>query len=162
MNLELDWIQANTDQHFADAAQLMRAYARELPIKLDFQGFDEELTKLGDMYVPPEGGLWVVYQERTAVACVGIRLFDAGIAELKRMYIQPAFRGKGLGKRLVDKALELALELGYQQVLLDTLDTMTPAIRCYEAAGFQRIDAYYFNPEPNVLYFAWTNSNPTK
>lgn len=157
MSPDLHWILAETDQHFADAAMLMRAYARELPIKLDFQGFDEELTTLPDMYAKPEGGLWVVYSNSYAVACVGIRFFDEGIGELKRMYIHPEYRGKGIGKQLVDQALLLAKELGYHRVLLDTLDTMTPAIRCYESAGFQRIDAYYFNPEPNVLYFAWDN-----
>lgn len=157
MNPELVWILAHTDQHYADAAMLMRAYAQELPIKLDFQGFDAELTELPQMYAHPTGGLWLVYANSIPVACVGIRFFDEGVGELKRMYIQPAFRGKGIGKNLVDRSLSLAMQLGYTQVLLDTLDTMTPAIRCYEAAGFQRIDAYYFNPEPNVLYFAWTH-----
>lgn len=153
--IHYNWIFAETNEHYAQAAELIRAYMRDLPISLDFQHVEEELADLPAMYSIPNGAILLLYAEEQPIATVGIRYFADGVGELKRMYIHPDYRGKQLGHALVERILTKAQELGYQRVLLDTLDTMIPAIRTYEAAGFVRIPAYYFNPEPNVLYFEW-------
>lgn len=69
------------------------------------------------------------------------------------MYIQDAFRGKGIGKELLHEALLLTQELGYQKLRLDTVGTMKSAIAVYEAAGFYEIEPYRYNPNSDTKYF---------
>ena len=78
---------------------------------------------------------------------------DNDIAELKRMFIKPAYQKRGIGKTLLEKALELAKKLNYKFIRLDTLNYMTPAIYLYKQYGFYQIAAYYYNPNKTALYF---------
>jgi ribosomal protein S18 acetylase RimI-like enzyme len=73
---------------------------------------------------------------------------------MKRLYVRPGHRGKGVGKRLASTAIEVAKEVGYERMLLDTLASMTDATRLYRSLGFREIEPYTYNPLPNVLYFA--------
>ena len=146
-------VTAATTEDFAAAAELFREYAEWLNIDLSFQHFEEELLQIKEMYAHPYGAVILSKEGREYSGCVAVRKKDEGIAELKRMYIRPAFRRAGLGHLLLEKALSLAVELGYQKIRLDTLANMTPAIRLYEKAGFYSIEPYYFNPEKNALFF---------
>ncbi|HCY88725.1 MAG TPA: GNAT family N-acetyltransferase [Chitinophagaceae bacterium] len=153
-----DIILANSREEFSEAARLFREYAKWLNIDLCFQGFDEELSKLDQMYAAPTGGLLLCRDTQSGlyVGCVGVRKIDRETAELKRMYLQDAYRGLGIGKLLLSESLALAAKLGYQRVRLDTLNHMTPAMELYRQAGFYEIPAYYHNPEPGAVYFEKT------
>jgi len=144
---------ANTDEEYAAASELFQEYAAWLGIDLCFQRFDEELLQLKEMYGLPTGAILLYKEEEAFAGCVAIRDKGAGIAELKRMYLKPGFQKRGIGKALLEKALEMAKELGYRKIRLDTLASMTSAIHLYRTAGFYDIEAYYFNPESNALYF---------
>lgn len=144
---------ANTDEEYAAASVLFQEYAAWLGIDLCFQNFDEELLQLKEMYGLPTGAILLYKEEDAFAGCVAIRDKGNGIAELKRMYLRPQFQKRGIGKLLLEKALVIAKDLGYNKLRLDTLATMTPAINLYKAAGFYNIEAYYFNPEPDALYF---------
>lgn len=153
-----DIILANSREEFTEAARLFREYAQWLNIDLCFQGFEEELGKLDQMYAAPAGGL-LLYRDAQSghcVGCVGVRRIDRETAELKRMYLHDAYRGLGIGKLLLSESLALAAKLGYQRVRLDTLNHMTPAMELYRQAGFYEIPAYYHNPEPGAVYFEKT------
>ena len=65
----------------------------------------------------------------------------------------PAFRGRGLACSLVSAVITAARRIGYSALVLDTLASMKPAIALYKSFGFERTDAYYANPLPDVLYF---------
>ncbi|HNP53360.1 MAG TPA: GNAT family N-acetyltransferase [Ferruginibacter sp.] len=143
----------HTASEYDEARRLFRAYANSLSIDLCFQQFDAELLKLDSMYAFPLGGIFLLYDGTIAVGCVGVRRLEEGIAELKRMYIDPAYRGRHFGQALMDHSLQLARSLGYQRIRLDTLRSMLPAIQLYRANGFEETTAYYHNPEADVLYF---------
>lgn len=151
----IEYLLANSPAEFEAAAQLFREYAKWLNIDLCFQGFEEELGKLDQMYAAPTGGLLLCRDTDTGLyaGCVGVRRIDHESAELKRMYLRDDFRGRGIGKSLLDRSLALAATLGYQRVRLDTLKHMTPAISLYRQAGFYEIPPYYHNPESGALYF---------
>lgn len=153
-----DIILANSQEDFTEAARLFREYAQWLNIDLCFQGFEEELGKLDQMYAAPSGGLLLCRDTGSGLyaGCVGVRMLDHETAELKRMYLQDAYRGLGIGKLLLTESLALAQTLGYRRVRLDTLNHMTPAMELYKRAGFYDIPAYYHNPEPGVVYFEKT------
>ena len=144
---------AKTDDDYADARLLFKEYAEVLNIDLDFQQFDEELDGLKKMYAFPLGGIMLVKEESEIIACVAIRKISETVGELKRMYTKPAHQNKGIGKILLEKALQLAKECNYAVVKLDTLNYMLPAIHLYEQAGFYEIAAYYQNPIPTAIYF---------
>ena len=146
-------IAAHTAEEYAAAEKLFREYAAWLNIDLCFQSFEEELRQLDEMYALPNGGIFLMKEEELFTGCIAVRRKDAETAELKRMYIQPAYRRAGAGNMLLQKALSLAKELGYKKIRLDTLATMVPAISLYKKVGFYEIEPYYFNPEKNAVFF---------
>ncbi len=147
------YILANTDDEYKHATLLFKQYVTLLNIDLRFQNFDEELLALKIMYGKPNGGVILCEYEHKFIGCVGIRKIDNDTAELKRMYIQPAYQKKGIGKGLLDKAFELAKTLNYKAIRLDTLNYMEPAIKLYKQYGFYEIPAYYNNPNKTAIYF---------
>ncbi|MFZ1528212.1 MAG: GNAT family N-acetyltransferase [Ferruginibacter sp.] len=148
-----DYYFAATDRDYAEAAILFKEYATWLNIDLGFQHFEEELQQLRSMYAKPFGGIILCRNGLEYIACAGIRKIDAENAELKRMFVKEAFRGKNIGSTLLKMALQLAKDCGYKKVKLDTLNSMLPAMELYKKYGFKEIPAYYHNPNPTAVYF---------
>lgn len=135
--------------------QLFRAYAASLPIDLGYQGFDGELASLPGKYAPPQGALLTARDEASAaLGCVAMRPLEAGICEMKRLYVAPAGRGIGLGKRLARAIIEAARAAGHHEMRLDTLATMHEAQALYRALGFTEIAAYYETPIENTVFMS--------
>lgn len=151
-----DLIFAQTTEEYAAAARLFKEYAGWLNIDLCFQNFDEELEQLDLMYALPTGGIILFKENNNYIGCVGIRKRDVATCEMKRMWIQPAHQGKGLGDVLLTEAIKLAATCGYQKILLDTLNHMKPAIELYKKHKFYEIPPYYNNPDPRAVYFERT------
>ncbi len=134
---------------------LFRAYVDWLGIDLSYQGFEEELAGMPGKYAPPKGALFVAKDEASAIlGCVGLRAFnDDGACEMKRLYVLPKGRGHGVGAGLVDRVLDAAVSAGYSEMLLDTLPSMSGAIKLYKAAGFVEVPAYYSTPIEETIFF---------
>ena len=134
---------------------LFRAYVDWLAIDLSYQGFEEELAGLPGKYAPPSGALFLANSaDGEVLGCVALRPFGKeGACEMKRLYVLPEGRGQGAGAALVAAALQAAEAAGYTEMLLDTLPTMTGAIKLYRAAGFEEIAAYYETPISETVFF---------
>lgn len=117
---------------------LFREYAYALGVHLSFQGFEEELAALPDGYD--------VLLVSGSDGCVGVRPFDGGVCEMKRLYVRPSARGSGLGRALAFAAIERARALGYSAMRLDTMPAMGEAQALYASLGFVEIAPYRFNP----------------
>jgi putative acetyltransferase len=152
MESPITYCLAATDAAFDCARKLFTEYARSLPIDLSFQQFDQELVALHQQYGYPAGALLLAYHKRRLAGCVGVRELCSGTAELKRLYVRPAYRGLDLGRFLTERALETAKALGYCAIRLDTLASMHAAQKLYRALGFVPIPAYRFNPEKGAVY----------
>ena len=132
---------------------LFLEYAKSLGFSLCFQGFDEELRSLPGMYAPPRGRLLLDLEDQRPAGCVGLHDWGDGAAEMKRLYVRPEFRGRGMARALTLAALAEARAIGYRAVRLDTISaTMQPAIALYRELGFREIAAYRENPIPGALY----------
>ena len=127
---------------------LFREYAEELGVDLCFQGFEEELASLPGKYGPPGGALLLAGDR----GCIALRNIVDGVCEMKRMFVRPAGRGKGLGRELAIAIVNRGAELGYREMVLDTLEQLAPAIRLYEGLGFAECEPYYENPLRDVVY----------
>jgi len=133
--------------------KLFVEYSESLEVDLCFQGFTEELARLPGEYARPAGRLLLALDEQQAIGCGALRPIDDGVCEMKRLYVCPAFRGRGAGGVLIDALINSAREIGYQRVRLDTLPSMTKAISIYRSLGFKNIAPYKTNPIQGALFF---------
>jgi len=149
-------VDAISGPRIATARTLFEEYAATLGVSLCFQDFDAELAQLPGKYVAPTGALLLALEGESALGCVALRPLQAEavapIAELKRLYVRPPGRGRGLGRQLTEAALARARAAGYRRVRLDTLATMHEAQGLYRALGFREIAAYCHNPIAGTLY----------
>lgn len=125
--------------------ELFHEYASSLGFSLCFQGFDQELATLPGKYAPPEGSLMLAFDHGEGVGVVGLRPLENSVCEMKRLYVKPSQRGKGLGRKLAERVVQEARARGYQRMRLDTLPNMEEARKLYAAMGFVMIPAYYDN-----------------
>ena len=144
-----------SEPELALTRRLLQAYAASLEIDLGLEGFEQELAELPGTYAPPRGDLWLATGSRgEGVGCVAFRGFGDADAEMKRLYVEPAMRGSGLGRLLVQQVIEKARRLGRKRLLLDTLPSMDRAIGLYRRLGFYEIEPYYPDPLVGALFLA--------
>jgi putative acetyltransferase len=132
--------------------RLIEEYVRGLGVDLSFQEIDTELADLGAMYGPPRGRILLAHVSDEAAGCVALRALEPGTCEMKRLYVRPAFRGTGLGRRLALAVIETARLLGYDRMRIDTLPQMQAARKLYAELGFRVIEPYRFNPVPGTAF----------
>ena len=138
--------QAASQADFQNARRLIEAYASTLGVDLEFQNFSHELDTLTEEYGPPFGCLLLAQEDEQLLGCVALRRIDESVCEMKRLYVAPAGRGRGLGRALANTIIAAARNLGYERMRLDTLPTMHEARKLYAALGFREIAPYRFNP----------------
>ncbi len=114
---------------------------------------DEEIAKgpPSDL-VPPNGVLLLALADSEPAGLGGVRHLDTDVAEVKSMYVAPAYRGTGLGRRILARLDEIALEHGCSAIRLDTSDYLTPAVGLYRAAGYREVPAYNENPKADLWF----------
>ena len=146
--------EAKSKEDYRVGVDLFKEYAAQLGVDLGFQNFAAEVIGIEEQYSRPEGVLVIINDLRDLpMGCFGIRKFDEGVCELKRMYLREEARGQGMAKDMLLKSVQLAQELGYTSMRLDTLPTMQAAIALYQQFGFYEIAAYRYNPIPGTKYF---------
>jgi len=145
--------QALSPAQLAQARDLFLEYAKSLGFSLCFQDFDQELATLPGYYAPPKGRLLLAEYEGQLAGCVALRELEAGICEMKRLYLRPAFRGKGLGRVIAEHLIAEARKMGYARMRLDTVEpVMRDAVAMYRRFGFREIPPYCKNPIAGALY----------
>ena len=145
-----------TPEDLLAVRDIFLAYAQSLSVSLDFQDFDAELATLPGDYAAPRGALLLVLVDGQVAGCCALRPLDtvdyANAAEMKRLFVHPAFRRLGLGRLLAEAILDAARLADYSCVLLDTLSEMETARALYEELGFTEVPPYYHNPYAGAHY----------
>jgi putative acetyltransferase len=146
-------LRATSPAQIAQARELFLEYQKSIGFSLCFQNFDKELAGLPGDYAPPAGRLLLAESEGQLAACVALHKLDEHICEMKRLYLRPQFRGKGLGRILADRVIAEARQIGYERMRLDTVEpVMKDAVAMYRKIGFKEIAPYRANPMPGTLY----------
>lgn len=146
---------AEGDEDWHQVGRLVRAYIGSLGFDIRFQGPDAELADLAASYGPPAGAALLAWVDGRPVGVTGVRRLDAGPdAELKRMFVEPAARGLGLGRVLGEAAIEQARGLGYRRLLLDSRASLVAACALYRRLGFVEVPPYRHNPFDDAVYMA--------
>lgn len=150
--MSIQLVQPQSAGDWLRARGLVEAYAASLDVDLAFQDFAREVEHLAGEYAAPAGAFLLAEENGIHLGCVGLRRFSAGVGEVKRLYVVPAARGRGLGRLLAEGIIAAAMRLGYARLLLDTLPSMTQAQSLYQSLGFRPTAPYRFNPVPGAAY----------
>lgn len=116
------------------------------------QNYDEEILHLEEKYAPPKGQIYLVFVDGELAGCVGMKPSDDSHAELKRLYVRPAFRGRNLGETLTRRIMDDAQKAEYRYLRLDTLPGLKSALKLYRRLGFREIDPYYDCLVPGTIF----------
>ena len=149
----LTLVQVESPAQVVQARELFLEYEQSLGVKLCFQNFEEELAGLPGHYAPPDGRLLLAEYDGQLAGCVALHLWESGVCEMKRLYLRPSFRGKGLGRVIAEKIIAEARNIGYRQMRLDTIEPiMKDAVEMYRKLGFREIAPYRPNPIAGAMY----------
>ena len=148
-----DLQQAESARQIAAIRELFLEYAQSLNFSLCFQSFENELAGLPGGYSPPDGRLVLATHGPQLAGCVALHKLHDEICEMKRLYVRPQFRGRGLGRVLAERVVADAREIGYKRLRLDTVEpVMKDAVGLYRKLGFTEIAPYRENPIAGALY----------
>jgi ribosomal protein S18 acetylase RimI-like enzyme len=149
----VDLSHAQSPEQITRVRELFLEYAQSLGFSLCFQSFDKELAELPGDYAPPEGRLLLATYDGAPAGCIALHKLAPEICEMKRLYVRPQFRGKGLGRTLAERLIADARHIGYQRLRLDTVEPrMKTAVAMYRQLGFREIAPYRPNPIEGALY----------
>jgi putative acetyltransferase len=134
--------EATAPAEIAAVRELFGEYVRAVNAPCCFVDFERELAAL-------PGGYEVLLLAPDA-GCVGVRRLDPATAEVKRLFVRPAWRGKHLGRALLERSIGEAKKRGCRRVVLDTLPSMAEARRLYDVLQFREIPPYLPEPTPGA------------
>ena len=151
------------DMHEAVLREVLTAYLEESAARLKRAfGFDQDIPAAVDyvmrhldQFAPAAGRLLLVVEGNVVLGCGGLRPIAPGVAEIKRMYLRPEARGRGLGRQLLEALLDAARNAEYQETRLDTDGLMPAAIGLYRTAGFRPCDPYPESEIPVEFHDRW-------
>ena len=133
---------------------MLREYVAWIGLDLAFQEIDEEIADLPGDYDEPTGALLVAEENHHLIGMIALRPLTGSICEMKRLWVRPEGRGRGVAKELVAQILEQARHLNYDEIRLDTLPMMTTAQSLYESLGFHDVAPYYKTPITGTRFMA--------
>jgi putative acetyltransferase len=138
-------VEATSAAQIAAVRELFAEYARLVDEPCCFVDFQSELASLP--------GPYKLFLFDDDAGCVGVRFLDSKTAEMKRLYVRAAHRGKGLGRALAEAAIGVARKAGCNRIVLDTLPKMREAQGLYRTLRFREIPPYLKDPTPGAICF---------
>lgn len=149
----IDFVSVSKEAFLEQARELFISYGKWRNLDAALGDFQKELDELPGKYAEPAGTLLLALENGKAIGSIAYQQLSPEICEMKRMYVLEAYRGKGIGRKLVEKLIAKAQESGYSLMRLDTHPRMTTAHALYGSMGFYEIDRYNENPTPGIRFF---------
>ena len=150
---EVEFQQVESVEEKKAAGLLIREYLewlndrlkRDYGIEFDVEAMVHSDLSDPDKFHPPYGRFYLA-RYRDQIAGVGcLKRLDAGIGEVQRMYVPPAYRGKGIGRAMANRLIDDARSIGYHRLRLESLEFLDAAHSLYKSVGFRKIDPYADN-----------------
>ena len=138
---------------FSEYTRMLVSLDPSFQLYLDIQHYDDEEKHPEVKYMEPYGRLYLAIYDGQIAGCIALRKLDEERGELKRLYVRPEFRGKGIAKMLTDKIILDARRIGYKWLYLDTLPELEAAVKLYEKLGFKETECYNDSPSEKTLFF---------
>jgi len=144
-----------TDNEWNTVKKLLQDYRSEFDDQTCFTSFEQEMENIEQYYADEDKLKLMAVDEstNTIIGCVALRSFSPGVAEMKRLYVAPPFRGHKIGQKLAEAIIENAIEKGYHAMVLDTMYEMLAAQQLYYSLGFHTIPPYNQQDESKVVCF---------
>lgn len=130
-------------------AEIVRAYYPDAK-------YQELMTRLEQVHVPPTGGLKLVERDGVPLGCGMFHSLFPGVAEVKRVYLRPELRGMGAGRALMQALIDQCRAAGFREIVMDTSKTLETARALYLSMGFRLCGPYQDVPEMAkdlIIYF---------
>lgn len=116
------------------------------------KNYSQEVDSIDEKYAMPDGRIYIAFAGDRAAGCAALRKIDESTCELKRVYVRDEFRGKKVGRQLVEKITDEAVAIGYSRIMLDTLPFLKKAIDMYLGMGFEITERYNETPIENTVF----------
>ena len=143
----LSWIADEMHQRYnIDTELLLGVSVREF-----VKNFLEDLSS----FIPPNGIYYILQVKDSIIGMGALRKIKKDIGEIKRMYIQPKYRGNGYGKELLEELVKKGQDFGFSSLRLDTGEFMIAAHKVYRLAGFQERERYPESEVPQLFIPHW-------
>jgi GNAT superfamily N-acetyltransferase len=144
------------------AREIWREYARVIDDPAWFPSFERDLADLGKTHGPPGGVFLLAWEGAELAGCGALRGLDGDAAELRRVYVRPRFRGKGLARTISMALMGEARRLGYSLVRLDIHPRMPEAAKLFTSLGFGPIPPYAGQPAGALCMEARVRAGPAR
>jgi len=139
----MEIVQVETEEQLQAVRELYLEYyhfiLQSYAVDMGYDYFQTEMAALPGDYAPPTGRLLLAQEEGEAAGSAGLRRVTGERAELKRLYVRPEYRGRGVGRALVKALIDGAREMGYRWVQVHTAEFLTEALQLYRDLGFREI-----------------------
>ena len=138
---------------FSEYTDMLVSINPEFHLYLEIQHYDDEKENPSLKYALPDGRLYLdVSDDGIARGCIALRKLSDGKGEVKRLYVRPEYRGKGIATALVERIVEDARNIGYKELYLDTLPELESAVRLYKSFGFEETGQYNDSPVDKTIF----------
>ena len=138
---------------FSEYTDMLVSINPEFHLYLDIQHYNEEKENPSLKYALPDGRLYLdISDDGIARGCIALRKLSDGKGEVKRLYVRPEYRGKGIATALVERIVEDARNIGYKELYLDTLPELESAVRLYKSFGFEETGQYNDSPVDKTIF----------
>lgn len=144
--------QGDVLEMFNEYAASLLEHGDDVKECLQSQHYDEEVADLQAKYGLPDGRLYLAVIDDRPAGCGALTNSGGGFCELKRLYVRPGYRGRKIGRKLMEQLIDDAGRIGFRHIRLDTFPFMDTAIKMYEKAGFYRIEKYNDNPSEAAIF----------
>ena len=138
---------------FSEYTDMLVSINPEFHLYLEIQHYDDEKENPSLKYALPDGRLYLdISDDGIARGCIALRKLSDGKGEVKRLYVRPEYRGKGIATALVERIVKDARNIGYKELYLDTLPELESAVRLYKSFGFEETGQYNDSPVDKTIF----------
>ena len=133
---------------------VIREYVSWLEMDLSYRYFDKEMADFDQLFTLPSGIFFMAQAGAEIAGCAGLLRHSDAVAEVKRLYVRPGFRGRALGEQLMWSVIDQARALGLRELILDAVAQTRVAQLLYQKMGFRETGPYYLNPVAGTRFFS--------